>query len=173
MFHSNGLTAMGFSSRMWYPFFAKATAGSWKETNKEKNKNKNNDILEEGGNTNILVATLPYVCGLGYKWWLHRQTSLFQPHTASLIQSVAISNNGKAVKNFKMCFIICKPSNMFLSSMLCCFPSFVRANFLGSATATTWKWMDTTHTLLLMAASTIRSLTPTFIRSGWMDAKLE
>lgn len=23
--------------------------------------------------------------------------------------------------------------------MLCCFPSFVRANFLGSATATTWK----------------------------------
>lgn len=34
--------------------------------------------------------------------------------------------------------MLCSPSNMFSSSILCCCWSLVRANFLGSATPTTW-----------------------------------
>lgn len=38
-----------------------------------------------------------------------------------------------------ICLILCRPSKRFSPPMLCCFPSLVRANFLGSATATTFK----------------------------------
>lgn len=37
------------------------------------------------------------------------------------------------------CNFFCWPSNMFLLTIWCCRWSLVRANFLGSATPTTWK----------------------------------
>lgn len=132
-------------------------------------------------------AYLPYVIGQGYKWWPHLQTSLFRLQTSSLIHQKQIKAVAVIIIDYSsVCILMnrmqteCNLGRFYADLQTdfhhqCCvvFQVLCGRISLDQLPQQPENAAASSPAQLVRTASSVRSLTPTFMRSGWTDAKLE